>query len=150
MAAYTEKKQLMPEWEIGFRVSVPLYLRSKQRRFVAESAYAERAAEHERRRTELDVAARLAELHAAAESSNQLLGLYRDSLLPSARLTFESASASYATGRVDLMTALSAFVALLDYRIREAEETASLLASLAEIGPLVGETPLGEPLGGKP
>ena len=150
MAAYTEKKQLMPEWEIGFRVSVPLYLRNKQRRFVAESAFAERAAEHERRRTELDVAAQLAALHAAAESSNRLLGLYRDSLIPSARLTFESASASYATGRVDLMTALSAFVALLDYQIREAEETARLLVSLAEIGPLVGETPLGEPLGDKP
>ena len=150
MAAYVDKKQLLPEWEIGLRVSVPLYLRNKQRRAAAEAAFARTAAERDRRRAELDVAARLAELHAAAESSNRLLALYRDSLIPSARLTFESASASYATGRVDLMTALSAFVALLDYRIREAEETASLLVALAEIGPLVGETPLGEPLGDKP
>ncbi|HEU4430125.1 MAG TPA: TolC family protein [Myxococcota bacterium] len=150
MAAYMDKKQLLPEWEIGLRFSVPLYLGRKQRRAVAEAAFAERAAERERRRAQLDVGARLAELHAAAESSNRLLALYRESLIPSASLTFESARASYATGRVDLLTTLSAFVALLDYRIREAEETASLLAALSEIGPLVGETPLGEPLGDAP
>jgi len=39
---------------------------------------------------------------------------------------------------------ISAFTALRDARIREAEERARLLGALAEIGPLVGETPLGE------
>ncbi len=147
MAAYTDKKQLVPEWEVGVRVNVPLYIRSKQSRAVSEATFSDRAAERENRRAELGVDAQLSELHAAAESSTRLLSLYRDSLIPSAEMTFESARASYATGRVDLLTALSAFVALLDYRIREAEETARLLASLAEIGPLVGETPLGDPLG---
>lgn len=150
MAAYTDKQQLMPEWEIGLRVSLPLHLGSKQRRAIAEAAFAKTAAAGERRRAELDVAARLAELHAAAESSSRLVALYAQSLIPGAALTFQSATASYATGRVDLMTVMSAFVALLDYRIREAEETASLLEALAEMGPLVGETPLGEPLGEKP
>jgi outer membrane protein TolC len=149
-AAYMDKRELLPEWELGVRVSIPLYASSKQSRALAEASFAERAAEQERRRAELDTEARLAELHAAAESSRRLLALYRDSLIPSASLTFDSARASYATGRVDLMTALSPFVALLDYRIREAEETARLLGALAEIGPLVGETPLGEPLGGLP
>lgn len=150
MAAYTEKKELLPEWEIGFRVTVPLYFTTKQRRAVAEATFAERAAEQERRRAELDVDARLEELHAAAEASSRLLDLYRRSLIPSARLTFESARASYATGRVDLLSALSAFVAMLDYRIREAEETAGLLTALAEMGPLIGETPLGSSLEGTP
>jgi len=150
MAAYTEKKELLPEWEVGFRVTVPLYFATKQRRAVAEAAFAERAAERERRRAELDVDARLEELHAAAESSSRLLALYRQSLIPSASLTFESARASYATGRVELLSALSAFVAVLDYKIREADETANLLGALAEMGPLVGETPLGTPLEGTP
>jgi outer membrane protein TolC len=150
MAGYTEKDQLPSEWEVGFRVSIPLYFASKQRRAVAEAAFAERAAERENRRTELDLDAQLAALHAAAESSSRLLALYRQSLIPSASLTFESARASYATGRVDLLTALSAFVAVLDYRIREAEETAGLLGALSEMGPLVGETPLGLRLGNAP
>jgi outer membrane protein TolC len=146
-AAYMDKKELMPEWEVGLRVSLPLYARSKQRHAVAEAAFAETAAQRDRQRVELDVAARIAELHAAAESSSRLVALYRDSLLPSAALTFQSATASYATGRVDLMTVMSAFIAMLDYRIREAEETANLMTALAEMGPLLGETPLGEPFG---
>ncbi len=146
MAAYTDKKQLLPEWEVGLRMSIPLYFRSEQSRAVAEAAYTERAAEQDRRRVELDVAARLADLHATAEASQRLLTLYRESLIPSAALTFESAKASYAAGRVDLVTTLSAFVALLDYRVREAEEVARLLGAQAEMGPLTGTTPLGEPL----
>lgn len=150
MAAYTDKKQLVPEWEVGLRVNVPLYFRSKQRRAVTEASFSDRAAERESQRAELGVDAQLSELHAAAEASTRLLALYRDSLIPSAEMTFESARASYATGRVDLLTALSAFVALLDYRIREAEETARLLTALAEIGPLVGESPLGSSPGVSP
>jgi len=146
MAAYTDKKQLLPEWEVGLRVTVPIFYRSKQSRAAAEAAYGERAADHERRRTEIDVGARLSELHATAESSLRLLDLYRESLIPSAALTFESARASYATGRVDLLSTLSAFVALIDYRVREAEETARLLGAQAEMGPLIGATPLGKPL----
>jgi len=51
---------------------------------------------------------------------------------------------------VDFLTTLTAFTALLEYRLRYAEETGNLVRALAEIGPLVGETPLGEPLGSQP
>lgn len=149
MASYMNKRQLMPEWELGIRVRIPLYARSKQRRAIAEAALAETAAQRERKRAELGVGAQLAELHSAAEAASLLVALYRDSLLPNAELTFESATASYATGRVDLMTVTSAFVAILDYRIREAEETARLRTAFAEMGPLLAETPLGEPIGGQ-
>jgi outer membrane protein TolC len=149
-AAYMNKQQLMPEWEIGLRVSIPLYAGSKQRRAIAEAAHARRAAEQERRRSELDLDARLAELHAAGEASQRLVALYRDSLQRNAAATFESATASYAAGRVDLMTVTSAFLATLEVRIREAEENARLATAVAELGPLVGETPLGEPLRAQP
>ncbi|MBM4383826.1 MAG: TolC family protein [Deltaproteobacteria bacterium] len=143
-AAYMNKQQLFPEWELGMKLSIPLWARQKQRRMAAEAALMERAAEQERRRTELDIDARLGALHASAEASQRLLALYRDALIPSAARTFESARASYAAGRIELMAVISAFTALRDARIREAEERARLLGALAEIGPLVGETPLGE------
>jgi hypothetical protein len=65
-------------------------------------------------------------------------------------LTLESARASYGVGRVDFLTTLTAFVALLEYRLRYTEEAGSVVTALAEIGPLVGETPLGEPIGSSP
>jgi hypothetical protein len=71
-------------------------------------------------------------------------------LIPQAQSTLASARASYAVGRVDFLTTLSAFVSLLEYRLREVEERGNLWRALAEIAPLVGETPLGEPIGGPP
>jgi len=150
MGGYTNKERLLPEWELGVRVSVPLYYWRRQRAAVAEARFAERAAEHARRNTQVGLEARLADLHAMAEASSRLVRLYGEALIPQARLTLESSRASYAVGRVDFLTTLTAFTALLEYRLRYAEETGNLVRALAEIGPLVGETPLGEPLGSQP
>ena len=147
MGAYMNKERLLPEWELGVRVRVPLYYWRRQRAAVAEARFAERAAEHARRNTQVGLEARLADLHAMAEASSRLVRLYDEALIPQARLTLESARASYAVGRVDFLTTLTAFTAFLEYRLRYAEE---LVRALAEIGPLVGETPLGEPSAGQP
>jgi len=146
MGAYTNKQDLSPEWELGIRMSVPLYFWRRQRAGVAEASFAARAAEHAQRNTQVSLKARLADLHAMAESAQRLVRLYDQTLIPQAELTLESARASYGVGRVDLLTTLTAFSALLEYRLRRVEESASLWRAVAEIGPLVGETPLGEPL----
>jgi outer membrane protein TolC len=150
MGGYTNKERLAPEWELGVRVTVPLYYWRRQRAALAEARFAERAAEHARRNTQVGLEARLADLHAMAEASSRLVRLYGEALIPQARLTLESSRASYAVGRVDFLTTLTAFTAFLEYRLRYAEETGNLVRALAEIGPLVGETPLGEPLGSQP
>lgn len=150
MAAYMNKERLLPEWELGVRVNIPLYYWRKQRAAVAEAAHAERAAERARRSAELDLAARLADQHAMAAAAQRLVSLYGGELIPQAEATLASARASYAVGRVDFLTTLSAFVSLLEYRLREVEERGNLWRAVAEIAPLVGETPLGEPIGGTP
>jgi outer membrane protein TolC len=150
MAAYMDKDRLLPEWELGVRVTVPLYFWRKQRAAVAEATLAERAAERGRRNTELDLAARLADAHAMAQAARRLVALYGGTLIPQAEATLESARASYAVGRVDSLTTLTAFASLLEYRLREVEERGRLWRALTEIGPLVGETPLGEPIASAP
>lgn len=146
MGAYMNKDGLEPEWELGVRVTVPLYFWRRQRAAVVEQERSKRAAEHTRDRERLSLEARLRELHAMAASAGRLAVLYGDSLIPSATATLASARASYEVGRVDLLTVLNAFTALLEYRIREVEERATQKSARAEIGPLIGETPLGERL----
>jgi len=150
MGAYTNKQDLLPEWELGVRMSVPLYFWRRQRAGVAEASFAARAAEHAQRNTQLSLEARLADLHAMAESAQRLVRLYDETLIPQAALTLESARASYGVGRVDFLSTLTAFSALLEYRLRRAEEAGALWRALAEIGPLVGATPFGEPLRSSP
>ena len=150
MGSYMNKERLLPEWELGLRVSVPLYWWRRQRAAVAEAGFSERAAEHARRNAQLSLEARLADFHAMAEASSRLLRLYGDTLIPEARLTLESSQASYGVGQVDFLTPLTAFTALLEYQLRYAEEGGNLVRALGEIGPIVGETPLGEPVGEQP
>ena len=150
MGAYMNKQGLAAEWELGIRVSVPLYFWRRQRAAVIEQRLEKRAAERAREGERLDLEARLRELHAMAETSGRLVDLYDGSLIPQAALTLESARASYEVGSVDLLSTLNAFTALLEYRIRDAEEKTSQKRARAEIAPLVGETPLGERIGGAP
>jgi len=150
MGSYMNKERLLPEWELGVRLELPLYFWRRERAALAEAGFAERAAAHAHRNTQRSLEGRLADFHAMAEASSRLLRLYGDRLVPEARLTFESSRASYGVGRVDFLTVLSAFTSLLEYRLRYEEENANLVRALAEIGPIVGETPLGAPLGGAP
>jgi outer membrane protein TolC len=150
MGSYMNKERLLPEWELGVRLELPLYFWRRQRAAVAEAGFTERAAAHAHRNTQRSLEGRLADFHAMAEASSRLLRLYGDRLVPEARLTFESSRASYGVGRVDFLTVLSAFTSLLEYRLRYEEESGSLVRALAEIGPIVGETPLGSPLGSAP
>jgi outer membrane protein TolC len=150
MGAYMNKDGLVPEWELGVRLTVPLYYWQRQRAAVTEQRQTKRAAEHARDGERLQLEARLRELHAMASTSGRLVDLYDHALIPEAMRTLESARASYEVGRVDLLTTLSAFTALLEYRIRAAEEQTNIKRARAEIGPLIGETPLGESLASAP
>ena len=142
MGGYTNKSRLLPEWELGMRIRVPLYFWRRQRAGVAEAAYTQTAAEYAQRNVRVTLQGRLRELYGMADAGVRLVALYRDTLIPQASLTFESTRSSYAVGRVDFLTLLSAFTALLEYRVRYAETMGSLYRARAEIGPLVGETPL--------
>jgi outer membrane protein TolC len=144
MGAYTNKDGLAPEWELGVKVKVPLYFWLRQRAAVAEAGYTRVAASSERRNVTVTLDARLRELHSMAVAARSLIALYRDSLIPQASLTLESARSSYAVGKVDFLTTLTAFTSLLEYRMRYTEEVGNARRAQAEIAPLVGETPTGE------
>ena len=150
MGGYMNKERLLPEWELGVRVNIPLYFWRRQRAGVAEASFAASAAKRAQRNAQVSLEARLADFHAMAESAQRLVRLYDETLIPQAALTLESARTSYGVGRVDFLTTLTAFSALLEYRLRRTEEGGNLWRALAEIGPVVGQLPLGEPIASAP
>lgn len=150
MGAYSNKSRLEPEWEVGVAVKLPLYFWRRQRPALVEAQLNRESAEHGQRNVEISLEARLRELHAMGEASQRVAELYTGRLIPQAELTLASARASYGVGKVDFMTVLNAFLALLEYRMREAEEVGNASRVRAEIASLVGETPLGEPIASQP
>lgn len=147
MGAYSNKARLEPEWEVGVAVKVPLYFWRRQQPALAEADLNRVSAEHLQRNVQISLAAKLRELHAMADASQRVVDLYANQLIPQAELTLSSARTSYSVGRVDFMTVLNAFMMLVEYRMREAEELGNLGRTHAEIASMVGETPLGKVLG---
>lgn len=141
MAGYMNKNGLFPEWEIGMRIKVPLYFWRRQGPAVTEAALNKEAAERTRENTQVTLEGKLRELHGMTETAFRLSQLYGKRLIPQATLTLDSSRASYAAGRVDFLTALTAFTTVLEYRLREAEETGNYFRARAEMGPLLGESP---------
>lgn len=146
MGAYSNKARLEPEWEVGVAVKVPLYFWRRQQPALAEADLNRISAEHLQRNVQISLEAKLRELHAMADASRRVVDLYASQLIPQAELTLASARTSYSVGRVDFMTVLNAFISLIEYRMREAEELGNLGRTHAEIASMIGETPLGKVL----
>ena len=85
-----------------------------------------------------EVAARLRQQTALAEQSLKSGHLYRNAILPQARIAVESALSAYRVNRVDFMTLLDSQMTVFNSEISLATTTASYNKALAEIDLLIG------------
>lgn len=124
----------------GFTVTanIPIFYRTKQREAVREQT--ERLASSERskenRQTELFFSVK--EQYLLAKSSEQLMKLYAQAVVPQSSLALESSMASYQVGTVDFLTILTNFTIVLDYQVSYYRELANYEMALARLEPLVG------------
>jgi cobalt-zinc-cadmium efflux system outer membrane protein len=123
---------------IDVMVKVPIFWQRKQRPMVAEAAAALDSARRMRESTVADAAARVTQAYVAMTTSQRLIDLYGDSVLPQARLALESSVAAYEVGTVDFLTLLMNFGTLLNYEVGYEEQKAQYRRTLAALEPLVG------------
>jgi outer membrane protein, heavy metal efflux system len=129
--------EMPPMYAFRFDVRIPLQ-RSRRNAAVAEQVNIVEAAKHSLESARLDVQARLQEDLAIASASARLARLYRESVLPQARLALESSMASYQTGRVDFLSVLTSFGTVLEYEISYYDELASFHAAVSRLEELTG------------
>lgn len=123
---------------VDFMVKVPLFWQRKQRPMIAEAAAVLEGGRQVRDATLSMASAQVTEEYLAGTTSNRLVELYSDSVLPQARLSLESSLASYQVGRVDFLSVLTNFVTVLSYEISYEEQHARHLQALARLEPLTG------------
>ena len=123
---------------VDFMVKLPLFWQRKQRPMIAEAAAALESGRQMRDATVSMASAQVTQEYLAATTSRRLATLYSDSVLPQARLSLESALASYQVGRVDFLSLLTNFVTVLSYEINYEEQHARYLQALARLEPLTG------------
>jgi outer membrane protein, heavy metal efflux system len=137
-ADYFNKAGLVPEWELGAGIRVPLYFWRKQAFGVQEAAAGVNEARAAKQSTSQDVLAKINDLYAQAISADRLVELYGNAVVPQAEVSLNSASAGYQVGKVDFLTVLNSFTVLNEYRLRYYEELAKLDKAIAGIEEMTG------------
>jgi outer membrane protein TolC len=127
-------------YEFRFDVKVPLQ-RARRAAAVAEQLSTVEQARQTYDGTRLGLQGRIQEDFQMASTSVRLARLYRDTVLPQARLALESSMASYQTGRVDFLSVITNFGTVLEYEMRYVDELASYHTAVSRLEEMTG-TPL--------
>lgn len=134
-----QQRPVLPDMH-GFTVTanIPIFYKTKQREAVQEATEQLAGAQQGKanRETELNFAVK--EQYLAAKSSDELMRLYSNAIVPQSSLALESSMAAYEVGTVDFLTILSNFTAVLDYEVEYYQELANYNKALARLEPLVG------------
>ncbi|MFI5396029.1 MAG: TolC family protein [Candidatus Binatia bacterium] len=138
-AEYMHKAALLPEWEVGLGIKVPLYFTTKQRAGVEEAAASLAGARSERDTATRAIQSRVKDLYARAQASERLIALYHTTVIPQAGLALESATSAYEVNKVDFLSLLNSFTVMLEYEMRYHEELANFQKAVAELEAVVGE-----------
>ena len=74
----------------------------------------------------------------AAKTSEQLLDLYSNTLIPQSALTLESAIASYQVGKLDFLSLVTNFQSVLGYELEYYDQIARFHEALARLEEVTG------------
>jgi outer membrane protein TolC len=135
---YIDRDNMREMYGLMVKGTVPLYFWRKQRPAL-ESARLK--LESVRKENENDIAAigaEVEEAYSAVKSADEIMELYRSSLVPQTGLTLEAAFAAYQVGNEDLRELLTSVSVLLDAQLRYYEALADHQKALARLEPLVG------------
>lgn len=124
-------------YEFRFDVKVPLQ-RARRAAAVAEQLSTVGASRHAYDSTRLTLQGRVQQDYQMAATSVRLARLYRDTVLPQARLALESSMASYQTGAVDFLSVLTNFGTVLEYEMTYFDELASYHTAVSRLEEMIG------------
>ena len=142
-AGYTYQKTgpgFRDYYMLSLGAKIPLYFWRKQKPAVEQAALERKSARERLRASKLDAAGEVDREWISLKTQERVMNLYRDGLLPQARATFESAMASYRTGRVDFQTLLSAAVEQLNMNEEYFRAITDREIAIARIEQMIGET----------
>lgn len=121
-------------------LTVPLYFMNKQNYAVSESLSRYNADVEDLYSTHRDLSFQIKNSYLLAQRSSQLITLIRDTIIPQARLTFNSSRENYGVGKIDFMTMLNNLLTLQDNELELQTEIVQHEKAIAQIEEITGIT----------
>lgn len=135
---YYNQGSMAPMYTFRVDINVPLWVSRKQRPALTEQVDNLSAARHNYEATGQTIHAQIRQEYTLARTSLELMKLYRDTILPQAKLAIESSLASYETGAVDFLTVLTNYMAVVDFEMNYHEEMQKYHLSLTRLEEMTG------------
>lgn len=130
---YSNMGRMPDMYMFRVEVKIPLYFFRKQRAAVTEQALTLTQTRKTFEATNQGLHFRLQDDYLMAQTSEQLVRLYRDTVIPQASLALESALTSYETGGVDFLTVFMNYITVVEYEMNYYEELQDLYIALARL-----------------
>lgn len=127
------KGRLPSMYEVMVGFEIPLYRRTKQSRMLDESVTRLESSRSGLLSATNDVAAMVTEDFLKARSSESLIKLYKEKIIPQASLTVDSSLASYRVDKTDFLALLADINTYFSYQMALYRESAALWSSIAEL-----------------
>ncbi len=138
-AGYFNMGQMPDMYQFRVDFKLPAWFHRKQQAGVTEQVMNLSQARRSWEAADQALHYRIREDYLMAETSERLMRLYSDTVLPQARLALDSSLASYETGAVDFLTVLNNFTTRLDYEVNYREEMLSFHLALVRLEELTAQ-----------
>lgn len=112
---------------------IPLYFFRKQRAGVTEKAQTLVESRKTYEATNQGLHFRLQDDYLMAQTSEQLVRIYRETVIPQASFALESSLASYETSTVDFLTVFTNYITVVEYELNYYEELQNLYVALSRL-----------------
>jgi outer membrane protein TolC len=125
------KGRLPSMYEVMLGFEIPLYKKTKQSKMLEESVARLSGSKDALASTTNDVTSMVAESFLKARSSENLIKLYREKIIPQASLTVDASMASYRVNKTDFLALLADINTYFSYQMALYREQANLWSSIA-------------------
>jgi outer membrane protein TolC len=112
---YNRSGDFKDMWSLTATINIPLYFNSKQRPATLEAKANIYQAKQELESVKLMIGAALRDNYSMLRSSEKLMAIYKNGLIPKNSQDIEQALAGYSTGRTEAVNIISRVKTLLDY-----------------------------------
>jgi len=137
------KGQLPDMYEAMVGVEIPLYAGRKQSPLLEEAVSRLSSSRNEYASMRNEVGFMITESYTMARTAGEIVGLYKNKIVPQARFAYESSLANYQTGKVDFLMLISDITNLFMYEKEYFRNLSSLWASAAKLEELTSLELLG-------
>jgi outer membrane protein TolC len=137
---YYNQGSMSPMYTFRVDVNLPVFVSRKQRPALTEQVNNVLAARHGYEATEQTIQARILADYGVAKTTLDLMKLYRETLIPQAKLAIEASLASYETGNLDFLSVLTNYLSVVDFEMGYHEQMEKYHESLTRMEEITGLT----------